>query len=128
MSLEHPLVLYVGAVADGDALHEEASHFDWYIYRPTKTLEALAMLVTYMPDVVILDHLSAPGMAEEVFAHLTTNDWFKTPLLVVSRQDTLWGATPVVSRLNNPIHLIHSLLERQQDEPILEGGTHRRTA
>lgn len=75
MSRQNPQVLYIGS--NSADIETYVSH----VFVATKTLEALAIVVMYMPDAVVID-MSHP-IAHHVLSHLESADWFDTPLLKI---------------------------------------------
>jgi hypothetical protein len=76
MSQQHPQVLYIGAnPAD---IEPFASH----VHVAFEAMEALAIIVTYMPDAVVIE-MDHP-IAEEVLSHLESADWFTTPVVKIN--------------------------------------------
>ncbi len=76
MSQQHPQVLYIGynpADVEPFAAHVHLAH---------ETLEALAIVVTYVPDAVVIkmDH----PIAHEVLSHLESAEWFDIPVLKIN--------------------------------------------
>ena len=72
MSLEHPNIVYVGDHEQGRALIAAVETQNWGVYVAHDAREALGMVITYYPDVVILDMLARPATAAEAYYHLRT--------------------------------------------------------
>lgn len=76
MSQQNPQVLYIGfnpADVEPFAAHIHVAH---------ETLEALAIVVTYVPDAVVIE-MNHP-IALEVLSHLESADWFDTPVVKIN--------------------------------------------
>lgn len=76
MSQQNPQVLYIGANP------AEIEPFASHVHVAFETLEALAIVVTYMPDAVVIE-MDHP-IAEEVLSHLESADWFETPIVKIN--------------------------------------------
>jgi DNA-binding response OmpR family regulator len=72
MSLEHPNIVYVGDHEQGQALVAAVEPQNWGVFVTQDAREALGMVITYFPDVVILDMLARPATAAEAYYHLRT--------------------------------------------------------
>jgi hypothetical protein len=83
MQLLDSLVLYVGNASHGLALETAVEANGGFVYRPTDTLEALGIVVSFMPEVVVLDYQGDTTFAEEVRFHLNSATWFDTPILEI---------------------------------------------
>ncbi|MEO8609435.1 MAG: hypothetical protein ABI690_16205 [Chloroflexota bacterium] len=70
MSYQHPMMLYVGAAAQGRAFFDAAESRGSWVYLAEDAAEALGAYVAYSPDAVILDPVRAPDMAADVYHHL----------------------------------------------------------
>lgn len=131
MSLQHPLILYVGDAQAGQALQDAVQNAGWWVYQPTETLEALGMYVTYMPDVVVINAATQPDFTGEVYEHLRSVD--ARPLLVLT-DDPAWnsdtlreeGVYPLAThtspeQLKSTIRFVlqHHFEERQHDRSLL---------
>ncbi len=86
MSVQHPNVVYVGDLDAGRHLLKAVRPLSWGLYLPSETCEALAMVICYLPDAVILDHSARPIMAAEVYHHLRTLTGSCPPLLSLTRE------------------------------------------
>ncbi len=87
MSLQHPLILYVGDAQPGQSLLDVVENAGWWVYQPTETLEALGMYITYMPDAVVINTSTQPDFTGEVYEHLRSIE--ARPLLVLT-DDPAW--------------------------------------
>lgn len=70
MSMEHPNILYVGDVERGRALSQAVEAQGGYVYLPADTMEALAMYIHYLPDIVVIEASQGFSMALDVHQHL----------------------------------------------------------
>jgi DNA-binding response OmpR family regulator len=91
MSAEHPMILYVGDIERGRALLAAAEARGGYAYLPADTMEALAMVVTYFPDAVIIDPSPRCVFALEVYMHLRSFSGEAAPILMLD-QPARWEA------------------------------------
>ncbi|HLA45646.1 MAG TPA: hypothetical protein VJZ27_19510 [Aggregatilineales bacterium] len=69
MSREHPQILYIGDLQRAEAFRMEVESVGWAVFAPSHLMEALAMYISYMPDLIVLD-TCACGFWEAVYAHL----------------------------------------------------------
>ncbi|MCI0711097.1 MAG: hypothetical protein L0154_13150 [Chloroflexi bacterium] len=76
MSRQNPQVLYIGSNP------ADVEPFAAHVFAATETLEALAIVVTYVPDAVVID-MRHP-IAHDVLSHLESADWFDTPVLKIN--------------------------------------------
>jgi DNA-binding response OmpR family regulator len=79
--MQHPSVLYVGDTDRGAALREWVELAGWSVFLPTETMEALAMYISYLPDIVVIDTTYAPEMTAVVLYHLQSVDAYPLVLL-----------------------------------------------
>lgn len=68
MNKQNPVMVFVGERAE--SIREQLQPEGWLVYIPTEMMEALAMYVFYVPDVVVID--SKHPDAYEVHAHLNS--------------------------------------------------------
>src|SRR5690349_10463324 len=99
MSAEHPNILYVGAADEGRALLDAVEPLRWCVYLPEEVREALALYITYFPDVVVLDGESR--QAEAVYYHLSTLAGDTVPLVIWTNDEGVgaWWDDPYVVRV-----------------------------
>jgi len=84
MSQEHPDLLYVGDVDYGRALADAVEREGSMVYVAEDVMEALAMYVHYLPDVIVVDKASEPVFAAEVYEHLLSVH--ASPMIVLSEE------------------------------------------
>jgi DNA-binding response OmpR family regulator len=87
MSLEHPNILFVGAVERGQVLQAKVEAMGWQVTLPMDRLEALAMYIFYYPDIVVIDTVGQCHMGTEVYFHLRSAQ--AKPMLILAREDHL---------------------------------------
>lgn len=90
MSFEHPTLLYVGEDQDAKHLIASAEQRDWLVLAPRDVLSALAMTITYLPDLVVLDTEADAVLFGETFMHLrplTQPDGRPLPIILLGTQD-----------------------------------------
>jgi hypothetical protein len=91
MSAQRPVLVYVGDFERGHALQVAAAGRDWLVYHPAETMEALGMIVSYCPDVVVIDMTARPTMAVEVYFHLQTMTGLHPRLILLDRNNARGG-------------------------------------
>lgn len=91
MSVQHPNILYVGDSEAGHALAKTIAPLGWFIFVPEDTLAALAMYVTYAPDIAVIDAAARPVFAAEVYHHLRSVEARPLLVLVEEHQRKAWG-------------------------------------
>lgn len=84
MSIQHPNIVYVGDLEQGQSLAAAVSRLNWGVYIPQDAREALGMVITYLPDVIILDMVARPTVAAEAYYHLRTMTGEPVKLIVLS--------------------------------------------
>lgn len=94
MSQERLVIVYVGD-AETEAWLAANVGADC-VYRAEALLQALGMVVTYMPELVILDARVMPDVARQVYYHLQTID--AEPILVLDHSAEGWDL-PLQSRV-----------------------------
>jgi hypothetical protein len=82
MSAEHPNILYVGQPEAGRGLLEAVDPEGWYLCRAGELMAALALYITYMPDITVIDMVSSPVLAEAAYYHLRSVD--AKPILLLT--------------------------------------------
>lgn len=87
MSAERPIVVYVGDAERGRALEVAAATRQWLVYRPVDMMDGLGMIVSYCPDVVVIDMMARPTLAVEVYFHLQTMTGPHPRLILLDRDD-----------------------------------------
>jgi len=80
MSKEMPNILFLGRKTVADQIRTMIEPFGGYVYTPHALLDTLGMVVSYEPDLILLDATDSPALAESVAAHLETID---VPALIV---------------------------------------------
>ena len=79
--MKNPIVMvYVGRGERGEELISVDEQTRWLIYLPESRNEALGMIATYHPDLVVLDAATDAELAGAVYPHV---DEIHMPLLVV---------------------------------------------
>ena len=79
--MKNPIVMvYVGRRERGEELLTVGERKQWLIYLPEDRNEALGMVATYHPDLVVLDAATDPEFAGVVYPHV---NGIHTPLLLV---------------------------------------------
>lgn len=90
MSFEHPTILYVGEHEDSERLIRCAQQRDWLVLAPDDVLTALAMTITFLPDIAVLDTEADAVLFGETFMHLrplTQPDGRLLPIMLLGTQD-----------------------------------------
>ena len=89
MSAEHPNVVYVGEADQGRAFASTVEARDWPVYVADDAMEALGMVVVYLPDLVVIDLVNRPVLGTETFYHLRSMTGEPVPtLLLVEEEDS----------------------------------------
>lgn len=71
MRTEKPvMIVYVGGADAASALHETVASAQWVVFHPQSMMEALGMVITYFPDLVIIEDDMRNRFAYEVYMHL----------------------------------------------------------
>lgn len=111
MSLEHPMVLYIGEQEDGTVFDKLVQQVGGFAYLPQCTMEALAMYVQYMPDAIVID--IDTSYAAEVHGHL--RDVGTNPIILVGEVAVEWADERFYSHGDDLVSIIQCrLAERQQ--------------
>src|ERR1041385_8136899 len=88
MSNERLVVVYVGDADTEQWLATSLQLYEGYVYRADELLSVLGMVVSYMPDLVVLDARTAPTLARQVYYHLRTID--AEPILILDHDSEDW--------------------------------------
>src|SRR5215468_11094189 len=88
MSNERLVVVYVGDADTEQCLATSLEPHEGYVYRADELLSVLGMVVSYMPDLVVLDARTAPMLARQVYYHLRTID--AEPILILDHDSDDW--------------------------------------
>jgi DNA-binding response OmpR family regulator len=91
MSVKYPMILYVGEMAQGQALAQTVARQGWHVFAADDTLGALGLYITYVPDIIVIDAAARPLLATEVFHHLRSVEARPLLVLVDERQRKNWG-------------------------------------
>ena len=111
MSLQHPMILYVGDKEDGNLFDKLMEQVGGFAYLPQCAMEALAMYIQYMPDAVIID--VDTSFAAEVQGHLQDVD--AKPMILVGEADVEWADERIYSHGDDLVAIIQCrLAEKQQ--------------
>ena len=81
MSQQRLVVLCVGNTHTEQWLTSTVEPYGGYVYRADELLQALGMYVTYTPDIVVLDAMAEPDLAQKVYSHLRTIE--AEPILIL---------------------------------------------
>jgi DNA-binding response OmpR family regulator len=94
MTSQHPMLMYVGDSERSSALASAAEERGGHIYFVDDTLEALAMVVFYYPDAVIVDAALRPTLALEVAHHLLSMTGVPVPIVVIGAMGDFFTTVP----------------------------------
>jgi len=101
MSVQHPMILFIGHHEQSAQLLEAVEPLGWWVYQPENANEALGMYVSYMPDVVLMNAEAAPDITEEVYYHLASVQ--ADPVIVIGG-DEVWSDR-VTHHLQADVHV-----------------------
>lgn len=109
MSMEHPNILYVGDIERGRALLKAIEAQGSYVYLPADTMEALAMYIHYLPDIVVIE--ASPGFTTALEVHHHLGSVQAAPVLVLAddTRPTMWTLFNPAARVL-PYHLSREAL------------------
>lgn len=87
MSAEHPNIVYVGEAEQGRAFASTVEARDWKVYLADDAMEALGIVVVYLPDVMVIDLVTRPVLGTETFYHLRSMTGEPVPTLLLIKEE-----------------------------------------
>jgi hypothetical protein len=112
MSAQHPNILFIGDSERGYALEKIAERNGAVIFLPEETFDALAMYITYLPDITVIDTSVNRHTAAETYYHLRS---VKAAPILVLTEDDWWDIGA-----DETVHMVHPAISNEELISLIE--------